>query len=302
MDSFMNSCNYTLQPNNSSAVAARENMERDNMRRTRVLEQQYTSDKRRKDFNAFTSESKDFLLTESLNYLLRKCLPENITESLAMNARVVVESFVKEETSFSLLNRFKTKTLLLSELANIVETTHQKVLHGAEGKDSPFKISNSDMKAFHSKLESLDCDQVTKEIVSRVAKAEEEFVKANVKDKETLEELSDATNKKLEGIKNKDEEKEKLIKQECTAMYRRKVDNLMSRKKGILESIVLRMSRNIVTEDALLPSFTQENGKLDMQKIIDTSEVMYTFMEMVNTMRIKDVNTSYLNEILSSIK
>ncbi len=302
MDSFMNSCNYTLQPNNSGAVAARENMERDNMRRTRVLEQQYASDKRRKDFNAFTSESKDFLLTESLNYLLRKCLPENITESLAMNARAVVESFVKEETSFSLLNRFKTKTLLLSELANVVETTHQKVLHGAEGKDVPFKISNSDMKAFHSKLESLDCDQVTKEIVSRVAKAEEEFVKANVKDKETLEELSDATNKKLEGIKNKDEEKEKLIKQECTAMYRRKVDNLMNRKKGILESIVLRMSRNIVTEDTLLPSFTQENGKLDMQKIIDTSEVMYTFMEMVNTMRIKDVNTSYLNEILSSIK
>lgn len=302
MDSFMNSCNYTLQPNNSGAVAARENMERDNMRRTRVLEQQYATDKRRKDFNAFTSESKDFLLTESLNYLLRKCLPENITESLAMNARAVVESFVKEETSFSLLNRFKTKTLLLSELANVVETTHQKVLHGAEGKDAPFKISNSDMKAFHNKLDSLDCDQVTKEIVSRVAKAEEEFVKANIKDKETLEELSDATNKKLEGIKNKDEEKEKLIKQECTAMYRRKVDTLMNRKKGILESIVLRMSRNIVTEETLLPSFTQENGKLDMQKIIDTSEVMYTFMEMVNTMRIKDVNTSYLNDILSSIK
>lgn len=302
MDSFMNSCNYTLQPNNSGAVAARENMERDNMRRTRVLEQQYATDKRRKDFNAFTSESKDFLLTESLNYLLRKCLPENITESLAMNARAVVESFVKEETSFSLLNRFKTKTLLLSELANVVETTHQKVLHGAEGKDAPFKISNSDMKAFHNKLDSLDCDQVTKEIVSRVTKAEEEFVKANIKDKETLEELSDATNKKLEGIKNKDEEKEKLIKQECTAMYRRKVDTLMNRKKGILESIVLRMSRNIVTEETILPSFTQENGKLDMQKIIDTSEVMYTFMEMVNTMRIKDVNTSYLNDILSSIK
>lgn len=302
MDSFMNSCNYTLQPNNSGVVAARENMERDNMRRTRVLEQQYATDKRRKDFNAFTSESKDFLLTESLNYLLRKCLPENITESLAMNARAVVESFVKEETSFSLLNRFKTKTLLLSELANVVETTHQKVLHGAEGKDAPFKISNSDMKAFHNKLDSLDCDQVTKEIVSRVTKAEEEFVKANIKDKETLEELSDATNKKLEGIKNKDEEKEKLIKQECTAMYRRKVDTLMNRKKGILESIVLRMSRNIVTEETLLSSFTQENGKLDMQKIIDTSEVMYTFMEMVNTMRIKDVNTSYLNDILSSIK
>lgn len=302
MDSFMNSCAYTLQPSTTGSVAARENMEKNNIRRDRILEQHYASDKRRKEFNVFASESKDFLLTESLNYLLRKCLPENITESLAVNARSVVESFVKEETSFSLLNRFKTKTLLLSELANVVESSHKKILHGCEDKDMPFKISNSDMKAFHNRLESLDCDQVTKEIVARVAKAEEEFIKANIKDKETLEELSDATNKKLEDIKNKDEEKEKLIKQECTAMYRRKVDNLMSRKKSILESIVLRMSRGIVTEETLLPSFTQENGKLDMQKIIDTSEVMYTFMEMVNTMRIKDMSTSYLNEILSSIK
>ena len=76
----------------------------------------------------------------------------------------------------------------------------------------------------------------------------------------------------------------------------------MNRRKTILESIVLRMSKAIVTEEATLGDFTQENGKLDMQKIIDVSEVMYTFLEMVNTLQIKNVTPEYLRETLKSIK
>ena len=216
--------------------------------------------------------------------------------------KAVTESFVKEEGSYPLLNRFKTKTLFLSELASIVEETHKKVIHGCEGKESPFKISNSDMKAFHDKLDNMDTDTVTKEIVARVTKAEEEFVKANVKDRETLEELSSSTEEKLNSIKNKNQETEDDIKKEAVAMYRQKVNSISDRKKGILESIVVRMGKSIVTEESLLPQFQLESGKLNMEKIIDTSEVMYTFLEMVNTLQIRNVDCKYLQDTLSSIK
>ena len=291
---------YTLQ--SGTSVATQEHMEETSMRRNRILEQQYATEKRQKEFSAFTSESKDFLLTEALTYILRKCLPDNINEALMARGKAVVESFVKEEGSYSLLNRFKTKTLFLSELASIVEETHKKVIHGCEGKDAPFKISNSDMKAFHDKLDTMDSNQVTKEIVSRDTKAEEEFVKANAKDRETLEELSSSTEEKLNSIKNKDPEKEDQIKKEAVMFYKQKVDAVTNRKKGILESIVVRMGASIVSEEALLQQFRLESGKLDTQKIIDTSEVMYTFLEMVNTLQIKDVDSKYLQEILSSIK
>lgn len=291
---------YTLQ--SGTPVATQEHMEETSMRRNRILEQQYATEKRQKEFSAFTSESKDFLLTEALTYILRKCLPDNINEALMARGKAVAESFVKEEGSYSLLNRFKTKTLFLSELASIVEETHKKVIHGCEGKDCPFKISNSDMKAFHDRLDTMDSDQVTKEIVSRVTKAEEEFVKANAKDRETLEELSSSTEEKLNSIKNKDPEKEDQIKKEAVMFYKQKVDAVTNRKKGILESIVVRMGTSIVSEETLLQQFRLESGKLDTQKIIDTSEVMYTFLEMVNTLQIKDVNSRYLQEILSSIK
>lgn len=291
---------YTLQP--GSSVSTQEHMEDNSMRRNRILEQQYAAEKRQKDLDAFTSESKDFLLTEALTYILKKCLPENISESLMARGKAVTESFVKEEGSYPLLNRFKTKTLFLSELASIVEETHKKVIHGCEGKESPFKISNSDMKAFHDKLDNMDTDTVTKEIVARVTKAEEEFVKANVKDRETLEELSSSTEEKLNSIKNKNQETEDGIKKEAVAMYRQKVNSISDRKKGILESIVVRMGKSIVTEESLLPQFQLESGKLNMEKIIDTSEVMYTFLEMVNTLQIRNVDCKYLQDTLSSIK
>lgn len=291
---------YTLQ--SGTSVATQEHMEETSMRRNRILEQQYAAEKKQKEFSAFTSESKDFLLTEALTYILRKCLPDNINEALMTRGKAVAESFVREEGSYSLLNRFKTKTLFLSELASIVEETHKKVIHGCEGKDAPFKISNSDMKAFHDRLDTMDTDQVTKEIVSRVTKAEEEFVKANAKDRETLEELSSSTEEKLNSIKNKDPEKEDQIKKEAVMFYKQKVDAVTNRKKGILESIVVRMGTSIVSEETLLQQFRLESGKLDTQKIIDTSEVMYTFLEMVNTLQIKDVDSKYLQEILSSIK
>lgn len=301
MSYFGEYASYSLN-SDSRSVTAREEYDNNNMRRSRILEQRYAYENKQKALDAFASESKDFLLTESLFYIMKKCFPVTLESSLLDQGRSVISSFVMEEGADSLLSGFRTKTLFLSELANIVETTHRKVLHSCEGKDAPFKITNSDMKAFHDRIDNMSTDAITKEIVSRVTKAEENFVKANMKDKENIEKLAEKTKEKIDNIKAKDTDTEDDLKQEFAALYRRDVDSVMNRKKGILESIVLRMSRAIVSESTLLEQFTQENGKLDMQKIIDSSEVMYTFLEMVNTLNIKPVTTSYISDALASIK
>ena len=301
MSYFGEYASYSLN-SDSRSVTVREEYDNNNMRRSRILEQRYAYENKQKALDAFASESKDFLLTESLFYIMKKCFPVTLESSLLDQGRSVISSFVMEEGADSLLSRFRTKTLFLSELANIVETTHRKVLHSCEGKDAPFKITNSDMKAFHDRIDNMSTDAITKEIVSRVTKAEENFVKANMKDKENIEKLAEKTKEKIDNIKAKDVDTEEDLKQEFAALYRRDVDSVMNRKKGILESIVLRMSRAIVSESALLEQFTQENGKLDMQRIIDSSEVMYTFLEMVNTLNIKPITTSYISDALASIK
>lgn len=301
MSYFGEYASYSLN-SDSRSVTVREEYDNNNMRRSRILEQRYAYENKQKALDAFASESKDFLLTESLFYIMKKCFPVTLESSLLDQGRSVISSFVMEEGADSLLSGFRTKTLFLSELANIVETTHRKVLHSCEGKDAPFKITNSDMKAFHDRIDNMSTDAITKEIVSRVTKAEENFVTANMKDKENIEKLAEKTKEKIDNIKVKDADTEEDLKQEFAALYRRDVDSVMNRKKGILESIVLRMSKAIVSESALLEQFTQENGKLDMQRIIDSSEVMYTFLEMVNTLNIKPITTSYISDALASIK
>ena len=302
MSSFGESCTSYNLNHDYRSVAAREELENVSIKRKHILEQRYAYDERQRLLNAFTSESRDFLLSESLFHIMKKCFPSTINESLLMKGRAIINSFIEEESSTTLLNQFKTKTVFLSELANIIESTHKKVLHSCEGKDAPFKINNSDMKAFHNRIDNMDIDSITKEIVSRVTKAEENFAKATLKDKETLEELAEKTKQNIDNVRAKDSDVENGIKQEYSALYKVQVDNILNRKKSILESIVLRTSKAVVTEQSILEQFTKDNGKLDMQKIIDLSEVMYTFLEMVNTIKIKNIDSNYLNKTLSSIQ
>lgn len=301
MGVFEEAYSYNLQPDNIVQVAEMENMDRMREKRKHLLEQQTRNDSRRKQLDEFKSQTYDFLVSEAMVHILEKCIPQ-LNSTFKSQLRNICTSFVNEETSYKLVNSFRTKTLFLSELASIIEESQKQIIHGCEGKDGPFKISNSDINKFYNKLDNITDNQITKEISSRVAKAEEEFIKNNINDKKELEDLASSTKEKLDSIKNDDSDLENKLKQECTALYKRKVDSIMKRKKGILESIVLRMSNGIITEESMLSSYTKENGKLDMQKIIESSEIMYAFLEMVNTLKIKKVDNNYIKNTLDSIQ
>lgn len=301
MGVFEEAYSYNLQPDNIVQVAEMENMDRMREKRKQLLEQQTRNESRSKQLEEFKSQTYDFLVSESMVHILEKCIPQ-LNGTFKSQLRNICTSFVNEETSYKLVNSFKTKTLFLSELASVIEESQKQIIHGCKEKDGPFKISNNDINKFYNKLDNITDSQITKEISSRVAKAEEEFIKNNINDKKELEELASSTKEKLDSIKNDDSELENKLKQECTALYKRKVDSIMKRKKGILESIVLRMSNGIITEESMLSSYTKENGKLDMQKIIESSEIMYAFLEMVNTLKIKKVDNNYIKNTLDSIQ
>lgn len=155
------SSSYALQSSDRHAVIESEQKERSKDHMNRILEQQYASEKRRREYSAFATESKDFLLEYSLYNLFSKCIPSNIDESLSAYGRNVIRNFVKEEGTSKLLSDFKTKTLYLSELAYIIESTHKQILHDTEDKEGPFKISGSAYKEFSKKLDRMSSSQIT---------------------------------------------------------------------------------------------------------------------------------------------
>ena len=280
---------YYLKSSDRTSVTLKEDMEKSDERRARLFEQQIANERRQAAHNKFVVDSKKYLLNESLFHILKQSLPKDTDASLLKLGRSVIESFTEEEDCSALINNFKTKTQFLSELASIIESTHRQVIHGCGDQDDLFKMNCSDMRIFNDKIEGLDSLGLSKAIMSRVAKAEEQFVAANMKDKEAMEELATKTQEKIDKVQHKDADMETDIKQEHTNMYHQQV-----------KSIMVRLSESIIKEDATRAQFSKK-GKIDMDKIIEMSEVMYTFLEMVNTLKIKDVTPAYIQEALASI-
>ena len=228
---------YNLQSKSSAAVL--ESMDKAEQRRKSILEQRQAYSQRERELTAFTSASKNFLLAEAMYDLFKKSIPSTVNESLTNLGRSVIDSFVNEEGASNLFAHCE-NTIYLNQLTSLVEATHKKVIKDCDGKNGPFKIANSDMKVFHDGLDKLDTEGITKEISKRVASAEEEFIKANLKDKENMEELAQKTQEKLAKVQAKDVETESAIKNNMKALYKEQIENVERRQKGILESMVVR--------------------------------------------------------------
>ena len=291
--------NYTLK---SPDVINAEEEKIKLQEHTKMLnEQRDKADLRRANYNKFLVESKDFLVVEAMNKMLLQCLPD-LNPQLESVARNCCETFVKEEGTNNILRRCKS-TLFLNEFCNIVEEAYKSVIHGAADEtEDVFQIDNSTMKEYYDKLRTLNYEPMCNTIITRVAEAEKDFVASNIKDKAKLEDAAEKAKEKVDAIKAKDENSEDKIKEEFAIMYKKDINRINNRSKNILESIISHMGEGIIKDDDLRGQFIQESGKLDTNKIINTSEVMYTFLEMVNTTGIKEVDAAYIESVIKSIK
>lgn len=253
----------------------------------------------------FVSNLKPALVAESLNYLLQKSLPESVTEADREYGRVLCEEYVKENNASTILRKFETTSPVLAFMAYAVNESYTKIIAGTDKDGLTISVKPSDKKDFYRTLDDIDTSKVTKKIAERVCKATEEFVQNNINDKLDMEELATKTKEKIDAASAAKEESETAIKQEYANIYQRKVSNIaygLNRKKNIYEQMVNNAAKSIIKNDELKQAFVTEGGKLDVNKITDKVTVMYTFMEMLNTAKIRDVNTSYISECLQSIK
>ena len=242
------------------------------------------------------------LVTEAIFKLVKDSVPDTVSESLLAIAKNITSNFVAEEGADSLLSRFKTKTIFLSEMSNIVSDTYDKIVENAKVSFADdFTIKNSDLEAFYTRLEQLDYDKMTIAIRDKVGKAEQDFVQANIDDRMAMEKFAEESKEKIDSIKAKSQETEDAMKQEQAQIYKESVNSILDRKKSILEVLVNKTSQSIITNTDMREAYTLESGKLNTSSIIDTAEMMYTFLEAVNTAKIKEITPEYLTSVIDSI-
>lgn len=83
---------------------------------------------------------------------------------------------------------------------------------------------------------------------------------------------------------------------------KQKIYELENRNKTVFEKMVYNLTEACVKNANMREQFVIENGRVNMDRIVDSVRCMYTMLEMVSTLKIENVDSAYVEETLQSIK
>ena len=274
------------------------------------------SSRNRNDFSYIDFKKKvtDAYVVEGLTVLVDNCLsPILIREDYHQKlVRQLVTNFVNEEGSAKLLNKFKSTSYVMSEMAYIIETTIQSILEKAKQDESKsFKLDKEDKEKFYTKLEKVDVDDAVTKITDRVRTQQQEFVNNNMEEKAALSAALTKTQTKVEDNKaklaekaNSEKAKESAVKVEESyiAMGKRRATDIRnSRTKNIFECMVYNLSKAAMINESAGQAFI-DNSRLNMDKIVEHCETLCTFITALDSLKIINVDEAYIEKMLADIK
>lgn len=294
---------YYLPPVRRTEIAKMEEARRSKNIAESIYESAFNREDKEKKYSDFKKNVKTYFLKEAMSKLLLESLPSTIDVAYVNMGKTLVENFINEEGVDTLLKRFSTTSVFLAEMGSIVEESYNSVMEGCDKNNiDSYIIKSSDDDKFYDKLQNMDTEAMSKTIAAKVADAEKDFIQSNVHDRETMETLAQETKEKIESYKHKDASVTESVRLSYEQDYKEKVANIGNRPKGILEAMVVKASNNIVANNDLRNMYVNESGKLDTDKIINTCEVMYTLLEMVNTAKMRTIDEEYIKNVIDSLK
>ena len=164
--------------------------------------------------------------------------------------------------------------------------------------------TDNEGKIFDELSKEEDVQKAVEIIRSRIADAEETFIRNNAEDKKKIDELLNkiSTNvKTTEDLGDKDETKAKIA-EESVRMYKRHIDSIKeNRPLTVFEKMSRNLSRNIIKDEVVRESYITESGTLDTDLIVESSKVMYGFLETINTLQLDKVDNVYIKKVLDGM-
>lgn len=149
-----------------------------------------------------------------------------------------------------------------------------------------------------------DVQKAIELIKTRVADAEETFIRNNAEDKKKMDEILNkiSTNvKTVEDLADKDETKAEIAK-ESVRMDKRRYDAISTdRPVTIFEKMARNLGANIVKNEAVKESYLTEEGTLDVNLVVESAKVMYGFLETLNTLQLEKVDPAYIKNVLENM-
>ena len=283
--------------------------------------------------NNFSEQVRTDLLTKCLyDGMLKKVLKEQYAnkheKALAKN---LVKNFIKEHGTINLINSFKNKSVYLNEWYEDIVAYHDAIMEQATAvavsigipEKNIFEIEDKTIKDFIIDTKDTIPHDITKIITNRVEDAVSDFVDSNKKQKEELRKVYEKAKQKLDTIDDMDNtinsndplmqdfngdpntelDPKYNVQQEAVRMIRSKQRSFREQAKNVFsimtDNTLEVIHRNQIIKEAYT---TGLNNRIDFQKLVNDTKVIYSFMECVNTLGIVDLDENEIASILNKMK
>lgn len=266
----------------------------------RIMETVARRQNARNRYNSYSESIRTTLVTEALYNLFKESAPAKISSTPSDRSimRAIVNEYVNDTGYTEILNRMKTASVPMSEMHNIIVNNTKAILEEAD-KDNPdtFVVTPEMKDNFFDQLNHSDSEDINNAIKDRVSDAMEDFVTANTKDHDDIQ---NALNKAQEEVGETPDDEEEL-KEYYVYKAKREAAEIRNAPKGVLHSMISSMCEGVIRNQEQNREFINE-GHLDMDKITNRVALMYNFLEMLNTTRLEKIDGAYLENVIEGLK
>lgn len=264
------------------------------------------AEKKINDFYKYKDDVKKALLSEALlgiyqNVFINSSIREEaLTESL-------MNQYIEENGTTNILKRMKySNNLILKNLYEAVTEKSDEITKDATVDDPSTQVIDKDnIKDFWKEIDnSEDVEDATNIIRLRVANAEEDFVNRNQQDKANIDTILKDTASRIQTAKSgNDNEYAEDVEESETRLAKDKIYQIQHEShRNIFDRMVRSLSEVVVKNEDIKKEFTLENGRLDMDRIVESVRCMYGLLEMVSTLGLENVDEKYIEDTIKSIK
>lgn len=251
---------------------------------------------------------KESFMSSCILRLFKESVGFPMNEADNVVARNLVNKFIKENGVNSLINDFAAKNMILSEFSRITTKYYNKVLNEFDSccddeckdaskayTDAPI-ISQIVVDDFYKELEDVDIEDASKAIRDRVADAVSEFIDTNTANKIEYEEIIKQAQEKADAVGADTELAESYINIAESEI----IDRKAHRNSNVFSYMVEGLTTSVFKDPTLQKRYFNE-GTVDMDGVVNSAQLIYTMLEMVNTTGMVYMNENALESYLKSL-
>ena len=245
-----------------------------------------------------------------LNMAMMKLFTESFSHKMNERDKVVAKNlisrFIEEQGAGELLNRFKFQNTIIAEMGRIVQEAYNDVVDSLEkvehkpqpeweipGRAYEIKFDTTIVDDFYKDICELDTAEASQLIRDRVADAMSDFVDQNMQNRIDFQEIIDQAKEKISDTADE------TMAEAAMNEAKRQINELRrTRPKNVFHYMVEAISKQAYKDESLNKRYIHENV-VDMDGIVNSAELIYTMLEMVNTTEM--VDQSYIKNYIISL-